>query len=162
MYRYGRRSLEVLETLHPDLQKILMLVIQRTPTDIGLHEGARPIDKQRQYFKDGASRINPDAYSSIDELCQVAKHITIAGHELYDKSRAVDFHISEKHVGKTLTWDDLHFGVVIGVAMSCAKELLEKGEITHKLRTGGDWDGDGVFVYDQRLKDLPHLELVPV
>lgn len=162
MYKYGRRSLEVRETLHPDLKKIMDLVIQRTPTDIGLHEGGRSVTTQQAYYEKGVSKINPASYSDIRDLLEVAKHITLEGVEGFELSRAVDFHISEKHVGKDLTWDDLHFGVVIGVAMSCAKELLEKGEISHKLRTGGDWDGDGVFVYDQRLKDLPHLELTPV
>jgi len=90
-YEWSTRSRAVLDTLHPDLQKIMNLAIQRTTVDMVLVEGARTIASQRAYFKDGLSKINPDSYESETALCKVAKHITITEHPLYEYARAVDF-----------------------------------------------------------------------
>ena len=69
-FEWSRRSQAVLETLHPDLQKIMNLVIKRTSVDIVLVEGARNVSTQKRYFRDGLSKINPDRYSSEEELCK--------------------------------------------------------------------------------------------
>jgi hypothetical protein len=37
--------------------------------------------------------------------------------------------------------------------------LYEKGEISHKLRLGVDWDGDG-DIKEHSFFDGPHIELV--
>ena len=157
---YGKRSIEVKEQAHIDLQKVLDLMIVRSNVDVGLHQSSRTVDEQREYFNEGKSRINPDAYSSLEELCEKAKHITIPNHPKYGKARAVDLHIAEKYKGKSLTWDMIHLSYVAGVMISCAKELYEKGEITHLVRWGGDWNSNGVLLLDQKLKDGPHFELI--
>ena len=51
-FEWSTRSKAVLETLHPDLQKIANLAIQRTTVDIVLVEGARTIASQRAYYRD--------------------------------------------------------------------------------------------------------------
>jgi len=51
-----------------------------------------------------------------------------------------------------------HFGFyVLGVA----EALLQQGVISHRVRWGGDWDGDKDTT-DQRFNDLVHFELVPI
>ena len=159
---FGSTSKKVLDTLHPDLVKILELAIKRSPVDFGLHAGARTVEKQQEYYDTGKSRVNPKAYPSEEDLAKKGKHITIPGHPVYGLSRAVDLHVSEKHNGKSLAWDDTHLAMVAGVIVSCAKELLEKSEVTHKIRWGGDWSMDGVIALDQKLKDLPHFELLGI
>lgn len=159
-FRFGSRSRKELDTCHPDLIKIAELAIKRTPIDFGIHQGGRTVEQQRKYFREGKSSINPDAYSSVESLAQRAKHVTIPGNDKYGVSRAFDFHIASKYEAKSLTWDDLHMGIVIGVIWSCADELYDYGEISHRIRSGGDWDRDGVFVYDHKLKDLPHIEII--
>jgi len=160
MNKFGTRSLKVQGTLHADLVKITNLMITRTKVDVGLHQGARTIEEQREYHRNGKSNVNPDAYSSLEELAEKGKHITIAGHPKYGKSRAVDLHIAEKYQGKGLTWDMIHLSYVAGVMISCAQELYDKGEITHLLRWGCDWDSDGIIALDQKLDDGPHFELI--
>lgn len=157
---YGSRSKAVLETLHPDLQKIMNLAIQRSYTDFGLHEGGRTVEKQLEYYQNGKSRIDPRKYPTIYALAEAAKHIIIPESEEYSKSRAVDIHIAERYNTKKLTWDNVHFARVAGVIESCAQELYEKGEISHLVRWGNDWDSDGVIGLDHKLKDSPHIELV--
>lgn len=160
MNRFGSRSLNVLKGLHPDLRKVMELAIQRSNVDFGLHEGARTVETQQEYFDNGKSKVNPKAYSSVEELAEKGKHIVIAGHPQYEYSRAVDLHSAESHNGKSLAWDTVHLSFIAGVITSCAKELYEKGEITHIVRWGLDWDRDGVIGLDQALDDGPHFELI--
>ncbi len=155
---YGTRSKAVKRTLHRDLEKICDLAIVRSPVDFGLHAGGRTVAKQQEYYDKGKSKINPRRYASVKQLLKVAKHVIDGKYRL--KSEAVDFHISEKLQGKSLTWDIAHLSLVVGVFFSCAQELYEKGEISHLIRWGGDWDGDGVILYDQSFDDGPHIELI--
>lgn len=46
-----------------------------------------------------------------------------------------------------------------GVMVAIADRLYKEGEIQHKLRWGGDWDGDHDFK-DSKFIDLPHFELI--
>jgi len=158
-YEWSTRSRAVLETLHPDLQKIANLAIQRTTVDMVLVEGARTIASQRAYFKDGLSKINPDAYESETALCKVAKHITITEHPLYEYSRALDFCAYAFHKGKNLSYDLTHLVYLSTVLEQSAKALYAKGVIDHLIRTGINWDGDGILRYDQSFLDSPHVEL---
>ncbi len=159
IYQYGERSNRELATAHLDMQKIMALAITRTPVDFGIHQGARTIEKQQEYFDKGRSKISPKKYKTPEALAAVAKHITIAGSRLYGKSRAVDLHVAEKYGNEPLTWDEVHIGVVAGVIISCAKELYYMGEVTHLIRWGADWDGDGIIGLDHKLQDFPHFEL---
>lgn len=158
-YFFGSRSNQVKQTLHKDLKRILELAIKRTYVDFGLHEGARTIETQKEYFKNGKSRINPDIYVSNYDLCKLAKHIVIPGDREFNKSRAVDLHVSESYKGKKLTWDKAHLCYIAGIIQSCAQELYKTGEVSHLVRWGGDWNMNGVISLDQSLDDLVHFEL---
>lgn len=158
-YEWSTRSRAVLDTLHPDLQKIMNLAIQRTTVDIVLVEGARTISTQKSYYKDGLSKINPDAYESDVALCKVAKHITIDSHPVYKYSRAVDFCAYAFHKGKNLSYDLTHLVYISTVIEQSAKDLYSRGVIDHLIRTGINWDGDSVLVMDQSFLDAPHVEL---
>ena len=46
-----------------------------------------------------------------------------------------------------------------GLFMGIADDLLYKGLVHHKIRWGGNWDGDGQFS-DQTLFDFGHFELI--
>jgi hypothetical protein len=158
-FQWSTRSKAVLETLHPDLQKIMNLAILRTNVDIVLVEGARTIATQRDYFKDGLSKINPDAYESEAALCKVAKHITITEHPLYEYSRAVDFCAYAFYEGKNLSYDMTHLVYISTVIEQCAKSLYAKGVIDHLIRTGINWNLNGILAVDQSFLDAPHVEL---
>jgi len=158
-YTFGTRSKKNLETVHPDLVKIMNLAISWSPTDFGIHAGGRTVNQQLEYFDDGKSKINPKSFRSTEALAKKAKHVT-APNTKYSLSRAVDFHISETVPGKNLTWDRTHMAIVIGVILSAGKYLYEKGEVKYKIRSGGDWNTDGVFIYDQNFLDMPHIEMI--
>lgn len=50
------------------------------------------------------------------------------------------------------------FYFMIGVFYAVSEQLYRDRKITHKLRSGSDWDGDHDFS-DQNFDDLPHLEI---
>ena len=160
VYKWGKRSQKVKETLHADLQKIVDLGLKNSAVDIVLVEGARTIEKQSEYFNKGLSKINPAAYKSEEALCKVAKHITIDSIDYYKLSRAVDFCAYALHNGKNLSYDLTHLTYISTVFEQAAIQLYKAGEIKHLLRTGLNWDGDGVLKYDQSFLDAPHVELI--
>ncbi len=160
MYLFGTKSKAQLATCHIDLVNIHQLAITRTKVDYGIHQGSRTVQQQQEYFNNKKSKINPKIYSSIQDLAKVAKHIIIADHHEYRKSRATDLHVAEKYKGRALTWDQIHLSYIAGILMSCAQELYDIGENTHLLRWGGDWDSDGIIGLDHTLRDLPHFELI--
>lgn len=158
-FSYSVRSKKVQETLHPDLRLITELVIKNTSVDLVLVEGARTIATQRAYFRDGLSKINPDAYESEAALCKVAKHITITEHPEFEFSRAVDFCAYAFHNGKNLSYDMIHLTYLATVFEQAALQLYREGKIKHLIRTGLNWDRDGILKYDQSFVDGPHVEL---
>lgn len=143
-FSWGQRSSDVLSTLHPDLAKVMNLAIKHSTIDFGLVEGYRSVERQNILFKAGKSRI--------DGIRKKGKHN-------YNPSLAVDIIISAKEI-PSLGYDWNHLSYVAGVVQTCASILYEAGEITHKVRWGGNWDMDGIILIDQEFDDGPHFELV--
>ena len=77
---------------------------------------------------------------------------------------AADLYIwhNDKPTRLKIAYDNVHLAYIMGLIYACTQELLEKGEISHRIRMGINWDGDGVLVYDQSFDDLPHIELIKV
>lgn len=55
-FKLSQRSLDKLQGVHPDLVEVVKLAITLTDVDFGITEGVRTIEKQREYFKAGASK----------------------------------------------------------------------------------------------------------
>ena len=143
-YTLGKKSLENFKTLHPDLQFILSELIR--VYDFSIIEGHRTLETQQQYFKDGKSKLD-----GVDKKSK---------HQSYP-SLAVDIMPYKKDTN-AFSGDELdnrRFYMMMGMVKAIAHNLLIKGEITHKVRFGLDWDGDDTFK-DQTFHDLPHVELV--
>jgi len=147
MYSFGSNSLKNLSTCHPDLQKVLSLALSRSVVDFGISEGHRSLERQLELFKDGKS--------TIDGISKKGKHN-------YKPSMAADLYVyhPDEETRKKIAYDKSHLAYLMGIVWCCGQELLEKGEITHKLRWGGNWDSDGVIIIDQKFQDLPHIELI--
>ena len=146
MYNFGTRSKEKLETCHVDLQKIMELVISRSKVDFGISEGHRTTGRQKQLFDEGKSKI--------DGINKLGKHNL-------NPSEAVDIYAyhSDLETRRKIAYDKAHLSYIAGLVDSCAIELLNKGDITHAIRWGANWDSDGVIDYDQSFDDFPHFEL---
>ena len=137
MPKFGKRSLDKLSTCHKDLQKIMEGVIDII--DFTIVEGERTLEQQQQYFREGKSKL--------DGVTKKSRHQS-------RPSMAVDI------APWPINWNDTRrFYFLAGHVMTLADILYDMGEITHKVRWGGDWDGDHSF-NDQSFHDLPHFELI--
>lgn len=135
MYSFSNTSKDRLSTCHEDLQKIFEVAISLSPVDFGISEGHRSLERQKQLFDEGKSKI--------DGISKKGKHN-------YTPSKAVDVYA---WVNGKASWDKSHLCVIAGVVMAVAANY------SIKLRWGGNWDMDGEVISDQTFQDLPHFEL---
>ena len=141
MAKFGTKSTQRLATCEPDLQHIFKFVVKHF--DCAVLCGHRDETDQTRAFDAKVSKVQ---YPN-------------SKHNSYP-SQGVD--VAPYHAGRPnpIDWDDLedfnHFAFYVkGVAAS----MLERGEISHKLRWGGDWDND-MDTKDQTFNDLVHFELI--
>lgn len=145
-YKYSKHSWAVLDSCHPDLKKIALLGLQWSAVDISLVEGHRSKEKQKHYYDMGLSKC--------DGTKVVSKHN-------YYPSLALDFRAYVPgYSGEA--YGIVHLSYIAGLFSAAAAYLLSKKEISHRLRWGANWDGDGVLMKDQSFQDLPHIELIPI
>lgn len=135
MFKFSNSSKQKLSTCDPDLQSIFNLAIKRSKIDFGIAEGHRSIERQKELFAEGKT--------TIDGVTQKSQHN-------FSPSLAVDIYA---YFNGSASWDEKHLCYIAGVVQSCAVEL---GFV---VRWGGNWDSDGVIVYDQNFIDLPHFEI---
>lgn len=152
-YSFGENSERKLKMCHPDLVKILKAAIQVTNVDFGISDTLRSDEDQLKYFLEGKSRIDP----RDKELRLKSKHL--ADEQGY--ARAADLFCFVKG-SPSLMYDTEHLSYIMGVIHTVTEILYSAGEITHKIRWGGNWDMDGCIVKDQGFDDLPHIELYKV
>lgn len=132
MPKFGTLSTAKLNTLHPDLQKVLNKVIPWF--NFTILEGHRNKARQNKAFDEGRSKVKwPE------------------GKHNRTPSEAVDI------APWPVSWDDntknlARFYLLAGAMRQAAQEL------GIKLRWGGDWDSD-LDLTDQRFDDLPHFEI---
>tara|TARA_R110000796_G_scaffold181330_3_gene297952 strand:- start:1918 stop:2388 length:471 start_codon:yes stop_codon:yes gene_type:complete len=153
---FGKKSKERLKTCHVDVQKVLNLAISRSKIDFGISEGHRSVEKQQSYYAIGRTiDLRRGTITNVDGVVKKGKHN-------YLPSQAVDIYVWHpvKETRKKISYDGLHLSYIAGLVDACSQELFEKGEITHKVRWGGNWDSDGIIKFDQRLNDMPHFEII--
>ena len=137
MPSFGTRSLERLQTCHPDLQKLANAVIPFY--DFSVLEGHRSQERQMELFADGKSKL--------DGVSKRSKHQE-------SPSLAMDLlpYPSELH-GVNVWQDQIRFAHFIGILRGHAEALQIP------IRVGFDWDGDG-SCKNNNFVDYPHIELI--
>jgi peptidoglycan L-alanyl-D-glutamate endopeptidase CwlK len=145
--KFGNNSKAELKTCHEDLIKIMTLAISLSDIDFGITEGHRSIDRQQLLYNQGKSQI--------DGINKKGKHN-------YYPSLAGDIYTyhPEVETRRKLAYDKVHLSYIAGVITASAKMLYQRGEISHIIRWGANWDSDGVIDYDQSFDDYPHFELI--
>jgi len=145
-YNFGNSSREKLNTCHIDLQHIMKLAITKSKIDFGITEGHRSLERQKQLFDEGKSKI--------DGINKKGKHN-------YFPSLAVDIYVyhPDLNTRRKLAYDKKHLSYIAGIIDASTEELLSKGVISHTIRWGANWDSDGIIDYDQSFDDFPHFEL---
>ena len=128
-FKYSQKSLERLNTCHPDLQRLFNEAIKHV--DITIIDGVRTKEQQEEYVKTGKSKT------------MNSKHLKQAD----GYSHAVDampFPIDWNNTSRNY----LFAGFIKGLAVSMGINI----------RMGADWDGD-FDTKDQTFNDVPHFEL---
>ena len=126
-----------LNTCHPDIIKVFNAVV--AVTDCTVIEGERTIETQREYFRTGKSKLDPDN----PDLLAKAMHCK-------SPSLAIDV------MPYPIDWQDkeriaCYAGFVLGTA----------NQLGIKLRWGGNWDRDlTVLNATAGFFDGPHYELI--
>ena len=150
-FSFGQTSMNKLKTCHKDIQKILLEAIKII--DITVLEGIRSTERQQQLFEEGRSKIDGINIKSkhqgkLDEDGNLVSYAI----DIYPYIKGEDpFDNNPKNLAR--------YYYMMGIIDSIAHKLYEKGEISHLVRFGLDWDGDHLFT-DQNFDDLPHFELV--
>lgn len=154
MFRFGNNSRSKLDQCHQDLIKIHETAISLSRIDYGISEGSRTIDRARELFNQGKSTLDPDEG-------ELSKHVITADYPL---AMATDIYIYHPVliIRRRLAYDVSSLCYIAGGIMSIADALLKEGEISHKVRWGGNWDMDGEIISDQDFDDLCHFELIEV
>jgi peptidoglycan LD-endopeptidase CwlK len=132
---FSKESMVNLSTCHPDLQVLAYEVIKKF--DCKCVCGHRGQEDQDKAFAEGKSKLK---YPN-------GNHNAIP-------SNAMDLYpypIDMKNTNR-FYW----FG---GYVMGIAEMLYAEGKIDHRIRYGGDWDGDK-DINDQTLNDLVHFEII--
>jgi peptidoglycan L-alanyl-D-glutamate endopeptidase CwlK len=145
MFKYGKRSIEVRATIHPDLQKIFDEVLKKI--DHAQVCGFRGEKDQNEAYDKGFSQVrfphgNHNKYPStaVDAYPYPITDLNSKNQrerELY-KQRMCYF---------------------AGWVMDIAARLFEEGKVSHKLKWGADWDSD-TELKDHNFLDYPHFELI--
>lgn len=128
-YSFSQKSLEKLNTCHPDLQKVMHEVIKHV--DCTIIYGIRTLEEQKQLVESGMSKT------------MNSKHLKQAdgySHAIDVAPYPIDWNNKERFI--------YFAGFVQGIAKSLGVDL----------RWGGDWDSD-FDTKDHSFFDGPHFEL---
>lgn len=137
MPQFSEKSLSRLATCHPDIQAVFREVIKHR--DCTVIEGVRSRETQEEYVRTGKSKTMNSKHLVADD----------------GYSHAVDV------APWPIDWQDHgRFAFFAGYVFAIAERLRAEGVITHRLRWGGDWDGDG-NQREHSFWDSPHFELLP-
>lgn len=136
MPTFSNTSLEKLKTCHPDLQILFKEVIKHH--DCMVSEGYRDKEAQDKAFAEGKSQ-KKFPFGNHNKMPSTAVDVYPYPVQMKNKPRFYWF-----------------AGFVLGVA----EMLYMQGKISHRIRYGGDWDGDK-DIDDQTFNDLVHFEIIP-
>lgn len=142
MPKFGNKSLSILQNAHPELRRVLNEAIKYF--DFSVIESVRTQEQHEANVKAGKTKTT----------WEKSKHRARLDNEGRMTSWAVDI------APYPCDWSDkASFALMAGYVLGIAAVLHRQGFLTHKLRWGGDWSGDGK-TNDERFYDGPHIEMV--
>lgn len=138
MFKFGKKSRGRLDSVDPDLVRVVERALSFGVMDFSVIEGYRPSSRQKELYEAGKSHI--------DGVTKRSKHN-------YCPSRAVDIMPYPAEVNGVNVWQDRDRWCKLAGLMFAAA-AIEGVDI----RWGGDWDGDGNNA-DSKFNDYPHYEV---
>jgi len=159
-FNFGAKSEKELSSCNSDLQMIMKEAIKISPIDFGIVYGRRPAELQFELFKKGRE-LQSGVWIIVNKKFVVTN---LDGYQKksmhnYEPSKAVDIRIYVPGHPE-LAYDPEHLCYVAGIIMTVADQLFKERWISHRIRWGGNWDQDGIILFDQSLADRPHFEII--
>lgn len=143
MAKFGKRSLDNLKGVHPNLVKVLEASIIDTPIDFTIVQGVRDTKTQQEYYSWGRTKINPNTkkmtiVTYVDGVKRKSNHqIKSDGY-----GHAVDLYA---YINGSVQVNDVKSLKII------SDHIKKKAkELGIKITWGGDW---------KKPYDPPHFEL---
>lgn len=137
LYRFSQKSEDRLQTLHPDMRRVVRRALSFQVMDFTVLETLRDQARQELMVKTGAS-------TTLN-----SRHLANAG----GLAEAVDLLPYPYNVNGIDVWQDKQrFAVLAGLMYAAG--VIENVPI----RWGGDWDFDGNNA-DSTFHDMPHFEI---
>ena len=133
MYRFGKTSLQRLETVHTALREGCLLAIKYSTVDFGITEGLRSEERAEKLMQEGKSKLGKKSKHcygyAVDIVC-------------YDENGKV-------------TWELDYYAEVAKYFQKAAEELAVP------MRWGGNWKvNDFELDAENKFVDAVHFELV--
>lgn len=165
-YILGKGSRRVFNSgLHEDCKEIILAGLQACPMDFTLVSGLRTASEQRTLWEIGrrydyriGAMEQPESWvetgGGVVTYCD--GYIKQSNHQS-GKAFDVQCYIPGR---PDLSYDKIHMAVLIGSFLTTAGILLNQNVITHRLRSGADWDRDTQYLEPGTFIDAPHLELI--
>lgn len=141
-FKLGRKSLDRMKGVHPDLVRVISLAIEYTAIDFTVSEGLRDEVRQLELYEKGFSKTMASKHLKQNDGWGHAVDLVAVGD--LDKDGDIDAQ------DKAITWKPEHYVELASAVRSAADALGVK------IRWGGDFktrDGKPWF-------DGPHFELV--
>ena len=135
-FKLSKRSLNKLEGVHPDLEKVVKRAIELTTIDFGVTQGTRTLAEQKQNVATGRSQT------------MKSKHLPQSD----GYSHAVDV---VAYVGKNISWEMPLYCAIAEAFRAAADEL------NVQLRWGAAWHVDDIREFDGSMEDamLDYIDL---
>lgn len=147
MYKFSKKSIDVLSTIYGPLEALCRSVLSNSPYDFGIPStgGKRTADEQNELFNKGWSKL--DGYNKKS---------------YHQSGLAVDIAIYDEH-GLCYKCID-KYEEVSRVFMKQFQKMKNIGIFPKNsyLRWGGDWNRNGILVNEdpkESFVDLPHFEI---
>jgi peptidoglycan L-alanyl-D-glutamate endopeptidase CwlK len=116
-FRFGKKSLERLTGVHPDLVKVAMRAIEISTVDFMIGEGVRTIGDQRRYVRIGASKTMRSRHLPASNKCNLGCAIDLWALNDIDNDGDLD-----------INWVNKHYLPIAEAMKQAAKELNIKIE----------------------------------
>lgn len=178
MSHYGAASLAKLTAADPALQQVFTRVDETRPHTI--LETIRDLAQQEANVANGVSQTldsrhldrparavdaAPDPFDGWPKLEQglkaIDQYLEAAGRDGLDQVERKHLLALVRKAAADYALDLAQWYYFGGYVSGTAQQMYRTGEISHPVRWGGDWNGNG-RVDDQHFNDLPHFELPPL
>jgi len=161
MFILSLPSKKVYDTLHHDLQLTIDTLLEVSPIDFALVEGYRDTKTQFEYYTIGRKFSTTTLKWEVEDENKIITNtdgINIKSYHNHSPSLAVDIRVYIPN-RPDLAYDAQHLILIAGFFLMSALQLRKQGKITSEIVWGGNWDGDGMIIYDHKLIDLPHFQI---